>query len=79
MQSREEESSTLDDDDDDDEDWVHWNDVQPKTLEHIQAMLQRAKKAASLASNRERTSLAYAFSNTNQVLDLSSYVYEINL
>lgn len=78
MQSREEESSTLDDDDVD-EDWVHWNDVQPKTLENIQAMLQRAKKAAALASNRERTSLAYAFSNTNQVLDLSSYVSEINL
>lgn len=78
MQSREEESSTVDDDEED-EDWVHWNDVQPKTLEHIQAMLQRAKKAAALASNRERTSLAYAFSNTNQVLDLSSYVSEINL
>lgn len=77
MQSREEESSTLDDDDD--EDWVHWNDVQPKTLENIQAMLQGAKRAAALASNRERTCLAYAFSNTNQVLDLSSYVSEINL
>ncbi|KAL6127295.1 hypothetical protein ACLB2K_075336 [Fragaria x ananassa] len=58
--SQEEESSTLDDD----EDCVHWDDLQPKTLEHIQAMLQKVKKAA--ASNRERTTLAYALSNTNQ-------------
>ncbi|KAM5557779.1 protein IQ-DOMAIN 17-like [Rosa sericea] len=59
--SREEESSTLDDDEDD---WVRWDDLQPKTLEHIQAMLQKVKKAA--ASNRERTTLAYALSNRNQ-------------
>ncbi|XP_050386464.1 protein IQ-DOMAIN 17-like [Argentina anserina] len=57
---REEEGSTLDDEDD----LVHWDDLQPKTLEHIQAMLKKVKEAA--ASNRERTTLAYAMSNTNQ-------------
>ncbi|XP_068328482.1 protein IQ-DOMAIN 18-like [Pyrus communis] len=43
------------------DDLIHWDDVKPKTLEQIQAMLQKTKQAAL---KRERsTSLAYAFSN----------------
>ncbi|XP_068314532.1 protein IQ-DOMAIN 17-like [Pyrus communis] len=52
--SKDEESCALDD-------LIHWDNLKPKTLEQIQAMLQKTKQAAL---KRERsTSLAYAFSS----------------
>ncbi|KAM1613734.1 hypothetical protein PS2_002193 [Malus domestica] len=52
--SKDEESSALDD-------LIHWDNLKPKTLEQIEAMLQKTKQAA-LKSERS-TSLAYAFSS----------------
>lgn len=53
MQSKDEESGTVDD-------LIHWDDVHPKTLEQIQAMLHKTKQAAL---KRERSTISCAFSN----------------
>ncbi|VVA11373.1 PREDICTED: IQ-DOMAIN [Prunus dulcis] len=51
--SKDEESGTVDD-------LIHWDDVHPKTLEQIQAMLHKTKQAAL---KRERSTISCAFSN----------------